>query len=80
MKLTNTSSIQSYISESNIYQGVKIYEIWEGKNYFLFKGKIFVGAKYYYGLITNCYIHFFSWLFIKFVIIVNYILNNIEIR
>ena len=80
MKFTNTSSIQSYISDSNIYQGVKIYEIWEGKNYFLFKGKIFVGAKYYYGLITNCYIHFFSWLFIKFVIIVNYILNNIEIR
>ena len=80
MKFGNASSNQSYISESNIYESVKIYEIWKGNNYFLNKGKIYIGAKFYYGILTNIYIHILSWLFIKNVIMVINILFNIEIR
>ena len=76
----NTYSIQSYISDSSGYERVKIYKIWKGKNYFLFKGKIFVSSNFYFGIFTNLYIHIFSWLFIKYVIMVNNILCNIEIR
>ena len=66
--------------DSSGYEKVKIYKIWKGKNFFLFKGKIFVSSNFYFGIITNLYIHIFSWLFIKYVIMVNNILCNIEIR
>ena len=42
---------------SNKYEkkNVKIYEEWKGNNKFCFKGKIYVGSEYYYGLLTFLY-------------------------
>ena len=42
---------------SNKYEkkNVKVYEEWKGNNKFCFKGKIYVGSEYYYGLLTFLY-------------------------
>ena len=48
----------------------KEYEIWKGKNYFLCKGKIYIGSEYYLGFLTNFYIYIYCWLYIIFVLIV----------
>ena len=34
---------------------VKAYEEWKGNNKFCFKGKIYAGSEYYYGLLTFLY-------------------------
>ncbi len=39
-------------SEKN---SVKIYQEWKGNNKFCFKGKIYAGSEYYYGLLTFLY-------------------------
>ena len=36
-------------------KNVKIYEEWKGNNKFCFKGRIYVGSEYYYGLLTFLY-------------------------
>ena len=40
-------------SEKN---SVKIYQEWKGNNKFCFKGKIYIGSEYYYGLLTFFYL------------------------
>ena len=35
---------------------VKIYQEWKGNNKFCFKGKIYIGSEYYYGLLTFFYL------------------------
>ena len=34
----------------------KFYQKWKGNNKFCFKGKIYVGSEYYYGLLTFIYL------------------------
>ena len=34
----------------------KVYQEWKGNNKFCFKGKIYVGSEYYYGLLTFLYL------------------------
>ena len=51
----------------------KEYEIWKGKNYFLCKGKIYIGSEYYLGFLTNLYIQIYCCLFIIFILIVRII-------
>ena len=51
-------------SEKN---SVKIYQEWKGNNKFCFKGKIYIGSEYYYGLLTFFYLlinYFFYMIFI----------------
>ena len=40
-------------SEKN---NVKVYQEWKGNNKFCFKGKIYIGSEYYYGLLTFFYL------------------------
>ena len=35
---------------------VKVYQEWKGNNKFCFKGKIYIGSEYYYGLLTFFYL------------------------
>ena len=35
---------------------VKVYQEWKGNNKFCFKGKIYVGSEYYFGLLTFFYL------------------------
>ena len=52
------------MNESKIYKNpikseknrVKIYQEWKGNNKFCFKGKIYIGSEYYYGLLTFFYL------------------------
>jgi hypothetical protein len=46
---------------------IKLYKIWNGKNFFLFKGKIYVGSEYYLGLLTNLLITLYLTIYIFFV-------------
>jgi hypothetical protein len=46
---------------------IKLYKIWNGKNFFLFKGKIYVGSEYYLGLLTNLLITLYITIYIIFV-------------
>ena len=71
------SSFQKMIYKGTFKQK-KIYEIWRGKSLFCFKGKIYIGPEFYYGLLTCLYIHCFSWFYIIFIIMVKIILNYIE--
>ena len=34
----------------------KVYQEWKGNNKFCFKGKIYVGSEYYFGLLTFFYL------------------------
>lgn len=54
------------------------YQIWNGYNHFLFKGKIYIGSEYYLGLLTCLYIQIYSWIYITFVLLVriNYNIEN----
>ena len=65
----NNNSFQKIITSSDI-KFKKEYEIWKGKNYFLCKGKIYLGSEYYLGFLTNFYIYIYCWLYIIFVLIV----------
>ena len=65
----NNSSFQKILTYSDI-KIKKEYEIWKGKNYFLCKGKIYIGSDYYLGLLTNLYILIYCCLFIIFILIV----------
>ena len=52
------------MNESKVYKNpmksekgrVKIYQEWKGNNKFCFKGKIYIGSEYYYGLLTFFYL------------------------
>ena len=52
------------MNESKIYKNpikseksrVKIYQEWKGNNKFCFKGKIYIGSEYYYGLLSFFYL------------------------
>ena len=72
--MNNNSSFQSMIYKESLKKK-KIYEIWRGKNSFCFNGKIYIGPEFYYGLLTNLYIHCFSWIYIIFILMVKIILN-----
>ena len=54
----------------------KLYKIWNGKNFFLFNGKIYIGSEFYYGLITNFFIIIYIILYFIFVIKVRIKNNN----
>ena len=43
----------SYKQDKNVQ---KIYQVWKGNNKFCFKGRIYVGSEYYYGLMTFLYL------------------------
>lgn len=34
----------------------KVYEVWKGNNHFFFKGKVYAGSYYGFGLLTLSYI------------------------
>ena len=59
---------QNYIKPEK--KNVKVYEEWKGNNKFCFKGKIYIGSEYYYGLMS-----FFYLLFLSFI---NYKLLNLK--
>ena len=42
-------------SRKSIKNNPKIYQEWKGNNKFCFKGKIYAGSEYYYGLLTFLY-------------------------
>ena len=47
---------------------VKIYQEWIGNNKFCFKGKIYVGSEYYYGLLTFLYLIINYLIYVIFII------------
>ena len=47
---------------------VKIYQEWKGNNKFCFKGKIYVGSEYYYGLLTFFYLLINYFIYVLFII------------
>ena len=47
---------------------VKIYQEWKGNNKFCFKGKIYVGSEYYYGLLTFLYLIINYLIYVIFII------------
>ena len=59
------NSSQNYNKSIKI---IKLYKIWNGKNFFLFKGKIYVGSEYYLGLLTNSLITIYITIYIIFVV------------
>ena len=52
-------------SEKN---SVKIYQEWKGNNKFCFKGKIYIGSEYYYGLLTFFYLLINYFIYMIFII------------
>lgn len=46
------------------------YLIWNGTNYFLLKGRVYIGSQYYFGLLSNLYIQLYVWLYFVFVLFV----------
>ena len=59
------NSSQNYNKSIKI---IKLYKIWNGKNFFLFKGKVYVGSEYYLGLLTNLLITIYITIYIIFVV------------
>ena len=47
---------------------VKLYQEWKGNNKFCFKGKIYVGSEYYYGLLTFFYLLINYFIYVLFII------------
>jgi len=47
---------------------IKLYKIWNGKNFFLLKGKIYVGSEFHLGLLTNFLILLYIILYFFFVV------------
>ena len=52
-------------SEKN---SVKIYQEWKGNNKYCFKGKIYIGSEYYYGLLTFFYLLINYFIYMIFII------------
>ena len=52
-------------SEKN---SVKIYQEWKGNNKFCFKGKVYIGSEYYYGLLTFFYLLINYFIYMIFII------------
>ena len=52
-------------SEKN---NVKVYQEWKGNNKFCFKGKIYIGSEYYYGLLTFFYLLINYLIYVIFII------------
>ena len=52
-------------SEKN---SIKIYQEWKGNNKFCFKGKIYIGSEYYYGLLTFFYLLINYFIYVIFII------------
>ena len=52
-------------SEKN---SIKIYQEWKGNNKFCFKGKIYIGSEYYYGLMSFFYLLINYLLYVIFII------------
>ena len=46
----------------------KLYQVWNGRNKFCLKGKIYIGSEYYYGLLTTFYMIINILFYIIFVI------------
>jgi len=46
----------------------KIYQEWKGNNKFCFKGKIYIGSEYYYGLLTFFYLLINYFIYMIFII------------
>ena len=73
MKINKISAL-NFNKNSTHFTIKKIYQVWKGRNYFLFKGNVFVGIQFYYGLLTNLYIHIYTWIYIIYVVMVyNYL-------
>ena len=79
MKINKISAL-NFNNNSTHFTIKKIYQVWKGRNYFLFKGNVFVGIQFYYGLLTNLYIHIYTWIYIIYIIMVYNYLCYIEIR
>ena len=62
---------------NNSLKIIKLYKIWNGKNYFLFNGKIYVGSEYHLGLLTNFLILIYVILYLIFVVNVRILLKII---
>ena len=64
------------MNESKVYKNpikseksrVKIYQEWKGNNKFCFKGKIYIGSEYYYGLLTFFYLLINYFIYMIFII------------
>ena len=64
------------MNESKVYKNpikseksrVKIYQEWKGNNKFCFKGKIYIGSEYYYGLMSFFYLLINYLLYVIFII------------
>ena len=64
------------MNESKVYKNpikseksrVKIYQEWKGNNKFCFKGKIYIGSEYYYGLMSFFYLLLNYLLYVIFII------------
>ena len=64
------------MNKSNVYKNpvkseknsVKIYQEWKGNNKFCFKGKIYIGSEYYYGLLTFFYLLINYFIYMIFII------------
>jgi hypothetical protein len=57
---------QNYIKPEK--KNVKVYEEWKGNNKFCFKGKIYIGSEYYYGLMSFFYLLINYLLYVIFII------------
>ena len=57
---------QNYIKPEK--KNVKVYEEWKGNNKFCFKGKIYIGSEYYYGLMSSFYLLINYLLYVIFII------------
>ena len=57
---------QNYIKPEK--KNVKVYEEWKGNNKFCFKGKIYIGSEYYYGLMSSFYLLLNYLLYVIFII------------
>lgn len=65
----NSSKLQMI---TNLGEYKPVYKNWKGYNYFCCSGRCYIGPEYYYGILTNIYIQFYSWLFIVFVLMVKF--------
>jgi hypothetical protein len=57
---------QNYIKPEK--KNMKVYEEWKGNNKFCFKGKIYIGSEYYYGLMSSFYLLINYLLYVIFII------------
>ena len=65
----NSSQLQMI---TNMGEYKPVYKNWKGYNFFCCYGRCYIGPEYYYGILTNIYIQFYSWLYILFVLMVIY--------